>query len=380
MKRQTIMYYTDQTYLHGGIERVLANKVNYFVRNTPHEVHLVTSEQRGNPPCYAMDSRVIRHDLGINYNRRASYLNPRNLVKVFRHYWRLRKKIVEINPDVVIICNYAFDFYFIPFIKRKILKVKEFHSSRYYSHRARLSNPSVFQKALYRFNDYVESKYDYLAVLTSDEEKYYPSGNTVVIPNALTQYPEETASLEPHKVISAGRVAPVKGFEKLIAAWAIVFKDFPEWELEIYGNGEKKYKKKLEGLIAGQGLTKTVRLAGPTSQMMDKMRESSVYAMSSITECFPMVLLESLSCGLPVVSFDCPHGPRNIIMDGEDGLLVKDGEVNALADGLMALIGNKALRKKMGENARRNILRLSPENVMPQWEEVFFGKSINKNT
>lgn len=371
-----ILYYTDQVYLHGGIERVLANKVNYWVKQGI-ETHIVTSEQRGNPPCYAMDKKVVFHDLEINYNRKISYLNPSNLRKTFKHFFKLKNTIKKINPDVVIVCNFAFDFYFIPYILPKITKIKEFHSSRHYDSILRTQNKSLFKKIYYRLNDYIESKYDYLALLTKDEKQYYKSNNTVVIPNSLTSFPNQMASLKSKKVISAGRIAPVKGFEKLIEAWKQVENKNPDWVLEIYGEGETDYINRLQMLINSLELQSKVKLCGSTNNLEEKMMNSSIYAMTSLTECFPMVLLESLSCGLPIVTFDCPNGPRNIITNGEDGILVEHNNITQFANALNKLIENSKLRLQMGTNGHENIKRLLPVYVMDIWMKLFL-KSNNK--
>lgn len=370
-----IIYYTDQVYLHGGIERVLANKLNYLVNIKDVEVHLITTEQKENTPCYNISEKVIMHDLGINYNREISYFHPLNFRKAPRHFVALKKKIKQINPNVVIVCNYAFDFYFIPYIFPKIPKIKEFHSSRHFEYKTRIENKSLLKKAYYKLNDYIESKYHFLVLLTDDEKKYYTSNNTIVIPNALTNLPNKLAKLDTKTVISAGRVAPVKGFEKLIQSWKLVSKKNPEWKLEIYGEGEVDYVDSLQKLIVQLQLEKKITLCGATNKMEDKMLDSSVYAMSSITECFPMVLLEAKTCGLPIVSFDCPNGPRNIIKNNEDGILVENENIEALAEGIINIIKNPIERKKMGAKAQINVQKFTQDNIMKSWLKLFEYKN-----
>jgi glycosyltransferase involved in cell wall biosynthesis len=374
-----IVYYTDQIYLHGGIERVLANKVNYWVNNKGFETHIITSEQKGNAPCYPIDKKVQMHDLGINYHRNKSYLHFKNIIKTFRHFFVLRRKIKELNPDVVVVCNFAFDFYFMPFIAPKVMKIKEFHSSRVFEHEQRIHNSSILKKIYNKINDYIEAKYHYLVLLTHDERQYYKSNNTVVIPNALSSYPKQQAALINKKVISAGRIAKVKAFDKLIASWTIVASKHPDWSLEIYGDGKVDFVDGLQKQISDLGLDQQLILCGPTQNMEAKMLDASIYALSSLTECFPMVLLEALSCGLPVVSFDCPNGPRNIVNNEEDGLLIPHNNVEKLAEGLIRLIENKSLRQEMGEKARHNIKRLLPEEVMQQWLSLMQAENINAN-
>jgi glycosyltransferase involved in cell wall biosynthesis len=109
----------------------------------------------------------------------------------------------------------------------------------------------------------------------------------------------------------------------------------------------------------------------PTDDIMHEYLQSSVCVLSSRYEGFSLVILEAMSCGVPVVSFDCPYGPRQIIRDGEDGLLVEYLNPQALADGICRLIEDAELRKHMGQAARQNILRFSKDAVMKQWEELF---------
>ena len=125
------------------------------------------------------------------------------------------------------------------------------------------------------------------------------------------------------------------------------------------------------------GLQEVMIMHDPVSEIKEKYLESSLYIVSSVYEGFPMVILEAMACGLPVVSFDCPHGPRNIIKDGEDGFLVEPQNAQALAKKICLLIENEKLRKQFGEKARKNILRFAPDTVMKKWEELF-SSLVNK--
>ena len=180
-----IIYYTDQVYLHGGLERVLANKLNYFSKNTGFELHVITFQQLDKSPCYAINNKVTFHDLNINYNRDISFLHPSNFKLASKHYSRLKAKIKQIKPDVIVVCNYEFGFYFIPLISKKAIIIKEYHSSGHFNNLERLKNKNFLKKIKYKLSDYFESKYDYLVLLTTDEQYYFKTNNTVVIPNAI---------------------------------------------------------------------------------------------------------------------------------------------------------------------------------------------------
>ncbi|APU11338.1 hypothetical protein A5M85_13930 [Cellulophaga lytica] len=371
-----IVYLTDQVYLHGGIERVLTNKANHFVQKKLADIYIITTEQANNQPCYKTNSKVNFIDLKINYNRNKSYFHPNNIIKLPTHFIRLRKELKKINPDNIVSLSKQFDYYFLPFIFQKIPKIKEFHSSRYFSALARAKNNSFFKILFYKFNDYIESKYDSLVLLTADEKQHYNSDNISIIPNAISHYPETPSKLKNNKAISAGRIAPVKQFDKLIEAWAYVAKINPSWKLEIYGEGKKEDLDELQKLINKLNLTENVYLRGKTDDLESKMLEATLYVMSSKTECFPMVLLEAMSCGLPIISFDCPYGPRNIISNGKDGFLTPNDNSNDLGVKIVELIKNKKELEILSINARAKAKSFLPEIVMQKWLKLLNIKKI----
>lgn len=366
-----VVFSTDQVYLHGGIERVMAVKANYLAALPGMEVHILTTEQQNRKPCFELDKRIQLHDLAINYDRALSYFSGRNLKKTIRHYRELNRKLKMLQPDVVVVCNYAFDFYFMPFIYRKAAKVKEFHSSRYFDQQQREGSGSFLKKMVYRLTDFVERKYDAIVALNNDEKKYYPSDNVVVIPNPVS-IPEQVPQVSAKPwAIAAGRIAPVKGFQYLVEAWAKVHKQLPDWQLHIFGDSYLDTQKKLEEQIQHAGLQQVVLFKGLAKDMTTIFPEYSLYVMSSETECFPMVLLESLSVGLPIVSFDSPNGPRNIITNNEDGLLAEYKNIDDLAEKIIFLAQNPQIRAQMSHKARINIQRFELIKVMHLWLNLF---------
>ncbi|MFB9057611.1 glycosyltransferase family 4 protein [Mariniflexile ostreae] len=367
----TIVYYTDQIHMHGGLERVMANKLNYLSEHTKASLHVVTFQQEENLPCYPLPDTVNLHDLEIPYNRAVSFLHPSNIKYAYTHYKRLKKVLKTINPDVVVVCNYEYGFYFIPFLAKKKNIIKEYHSSRYFYNLKRQQNTNIIKKILYKVTDYFEAKYNHIVVLTSDELNYYKSENKLVIPNAITHFNSKTANLTNKKAISAGRIAPVKGFENLIWAWQEVAKRQPDWVLEIYGDGEVDYIDKLKAQISKLNLNNHVYFKGATNNLEEKILESSIYVMSSHTECFPMVLLEAQACGVPIVSFDCPNGPRHIINHEVDGLLVEKENIQMLAENTLKLINNEKTRMIYGKQGKINVQRFSEEKIMPIWLNIF---------
>lgn len=361
------MFSTDQTYLYGGAERILVRKANYMVKQG-YEVIIVTTNQRSRFPCYYLDEKVQQIDLAINYHNGLSYLHPKNSLKVISHYLRVKKLIKDLHPDVWVVCNYAFDFYFLPFLNRHVFKIKEFHNSQY-TRKIKGVRKSFFQNLGGRLKVAMERTYDVLLVLNEDESHYFNSGNCIVIPN-FVEIPEQQAQLEKKQVLAAGRIAPVKGFDELIKIWKQVAGDFPDWELHIYGEDYLDTKRRLMELIVNLHLENSVFIKDPVPDLGTIMKNYSLYAMTSETECFPMVLLEALSVGLPIVSYDCPNGPRNIITNGVDGVLIKNKSKEDFATALKKLMKEVALRKKMGSAAKVNAQRFAVEPVMEQWKQL----------
>jgi glycosyltransferase involved in cell wall biosynthesis len=190
----------------------------------------------------------------------------------------------------------------------------------------------------------------------------------------LTSIPNATAGfgtrsdVSAHTVIAVGRLSRQKAFSRLIAAFAQVAATHPDWRLVICGDGPRR--EQLEELIDHHGLAAKVTLAGPVKDVGSAMAGASTFALSSRFEGFPMVLLEAMRVGLPVVSFDCPTGPREIVEDHRNGLLIADGNVDGLAAGLVEMIEDEALRRRCSEGALETVANYSVEAIGARWDEL----------
>lgn len=194
--------------------------------------------------------------------------------------------------------------------------------------------------------------------------------NVVCIPNGIPAVKGPRSDNSSRVVVAAGRLAPQKGFDRLIPAWAQVREKHPDWELRIFGGG--RLKRELEQLIAEHRLEGSVRLMGYTDRLPEEMAKGSFYVMSSRFEGFPMVLLEAMATGLPVVSFDCPNGPRDLISEGKDGFVVPNGNVRALAGGINKMIELRDdVRRSFGEAAFEKAEQYRVDAVAVRWERLF---------
>lgn len=361
-----VVFLMDQLYLHGGAERILSQKINYLIAHYGYEVHLVTSEQHGKKAVYELHPNVQWHDLGINYVRGKSYFSAVNLIKIGRHFLTLKNLIGKIKPDVVISVSYSPDQYFLPFVHRRIPKFREFHFSRY----------SYTPTGMLAKLESAYEKYQAIVVLNADEAVFYPKHNTVVIPNFTTFEPKPIEAKE-KTIIAAGRIAPVKQFDKLIAIWSQLANRFPDWELKIFGDGDPEIREVLQQQILALGIQRNTQLLPATDAIHQEMQRASVYAMTSVNECFPMVLLEAQACGLPIISYDCPTGPRHIVGDGQNGMLVKSDDENAFVEQLERLLSDANLRTAMAQHAKASVTRFSQQTVMEQWHRLIQNKVKN---
>ncbi|MYX52568.1 glycosyltransferase family 4 protein, partial [Streptomyces sp. SID8385] len=196
-----------------------------------------------------------------------------------------------------------------------------------------------------------------------------PGVHVVVLPNAVPAPAGPPADPAARRIVAAGRLVPVKRYELLIRAFARVHALHPEWSLDICGDGERRAA--LAELVDELGLTGHVRLRGAVNPMEEAWTGGSVAAVTSRWESFGMTVVEAMRCGVPVVAVDCPHGPREIITDGVDGLLVRSAGPDALAEALLSLVGDENLRHSMGRAALASAARYSPAAVAERCSDLF---------
>ncbi|HEU4515530.1 MAG TPA: glycosyltransferase family 4 protein [Nocardioidaceae bacterium] len=225
---------------------------------------------------------------------------------------------------------------------------------------------------------------DAFVVLTEDDARQYrevldPGLRIEVMPNATPAYTGRLSTLENKVVTAGGHLRPKKGFDRLVEAWALVAEQYPDWEVRIFGSGPQEAA--LERQIDELGLGGKVRLMGYSTRLREEVAESSVFVCSSRIEGYGMVLVEAMSCGVPVVSFDAPSGPASIIHHGVDGYLVPNHDIPALARQIIEVIEmGPDGRRRLAEAGLKNAAERTQPAISARWEQLLTELQEAKRT
>ncbi len=365
-----ILYTFRSLAVLGGIERVLVEKMNNLVTIYGYDVYILTTGQGDHPVPYQLEKRVRHEDLGIQFHKQYSYSGFRRLwdgwqrTRLFEK--RLSKKLHHICPDIII-CTTADPVYSIVKVKGKIPLIVESHS---------ICSRTLGEKGFrQRFIAYLLKKglkeADCLVALTEGDAVEWRKihSHVEVIPNIVHLNKGPVASLENKRVIWVGRFDYQKCPMEVIKIWQMVYQRFPDWHLDIYGEGE--LEQELEKIV--MSLNMNVNIHQPIERIFDVYCDSSMLVSTSLFEPFGLVLPESMSCGLPVVAFDCPYGPAEIITDGIDGFLIKNRDIHAFAEKVCQLIMDKELRCHFGLKGIASSQRFRADRLMTKWNQLFIN-------
>lgn len=374
MKKITILMLHLQ---HGGIEKQTITLANELCKH--YEVEMICTYSMKTAPAYPVDQRVkIRYLMDDKPNRdeikaAIGSKNPLSMLKqgckaakiLYLKKALMIKAIKALKTDYVLSTRLEFAQMLTDHAPKGIVTMTQEHlhdGSDKYIARA--------QKAF--------AGLDYLLVLCdwsrenftrwlSDNKKI----KIVQIPNILESIPTETAALAGNRLVSAGRLHPVKNFETLLDVFALVRKEIPDATLTLIGGGEEYDR--LQTQAKALGIENAVTFTGMVGAdaVKQNMLDSDLYVMTSHTECFPMVLLEASSVGLPLVSFNVPVGPRSIIQNGENGYLVDYENKQQMADRIVGILRDRNALQKMGSNAKVMSQQYLAENIMPLWHQLF---------
>lgn len=373
-----ILYITDAMAIWGGIERILVEKMNYLAESYHYEVHMITSNQSNHPIPFPLSDKVIFQDLDIQTYREYRYKGLKRLFvryKLNRLYRkRLKSYINQAKPDIII-CIRIFLLGSILRVKGNIPVVFESHSScKQYKYE--LDSPiKIFIEKYYLRQS---TKAQHVVALTNGDANDWKNinQNVSVIPNIVHLNEEGVFSdCNSKSVIFVGRFSKQKDIGILIEIWKMVNKKHPDWALHIYGGYGEQYDILFPIL---ETLNLNIFVHEPTMSIFKEYINSSIMLLTSLYEPFGLVLPEAMSCGLPVVAFDCPFGPADIITDSVDGFLIPNRNIDEFADKVCLLMSDEQLRKEMGKAGINSSQRYRDSLIMPKWDNLF--KMLKENS
>lgn len=357
-----IFYCIDSLEKSGGTERVTTTKVNWFAEQADIEVYVVTINDK--TPYFQLSDKVNRIVLNVEPLSSKKYTAE------------ISKYIDKIKPDVCIaVSGIATNVLYK--LNDHSKKIIEFHYTKNFLvnfvkgiRKIRFKNLHVLKMRWLQWRLQKQAKkYDCMVGLTKRDVGLWGNPkNMTYIYNPLSFRSSIKSTCDNKKIIAVGSWTPAKGMDQLIEAFALIAPKHTDWAVEIYGSGQDEAL--LRELIAQNNLEDQVFLFEPCKNIGQKLVEASIYAFPSRSDGFGLVITEAMECGLPTVAMDCECGPREIVTS-ETGIVVADKDTREFANALEKLIDDEDLRKSMGKRASAEVKRFYPDNIMPNWVNLF---------
>jgi len=372
-----IVYCTPALYMAGGVERVLTLKANYMADVLGYDITIILTEGKEKPLFYPLSKKIKVINLDIDFEALWTcsffkkifvYLQKQRIFKK-----RLTEELIRLKADITVSLLRR-EINFINDIQDGSRKIGELHVNRANYRNFEAGDTNIVKRlfAKYWMHNLVShlKRLDRFVVLTEEDKVSWTElSNVEVIPDPLAFDIDQVSPLTNKRVIAVGRYVYQKGFDLLLHAWKLIEQQHPDWELVIYGMGERMpYEQLIDKLKIDRN---RCHLNGSTPDIKAEYLNSSLFVFSSRFEGFGMVLIEAMACGLPVVSFDCSCGPKDIVRNNEDGLLVPSGCVDSLAEAMHQMMSDESLRQKMAKVATKNVQRYKLNKVCQDWQRLF---------
>lgn len=372
-----ILYVYGGFYSPNGMSMMISQKVNYLAENTDNQIYIVLTEHPEKKSIYKLSDKVHVQSMVVNFDDLDTMPFIKKFVCYFIKQWKYKRLLshymMELRPDITVSIARR-EINFITKVNDGSKKIAEIHFSRTYY---RQFNNKFFPTFV---NKWISKKWvgelidnlkllDRFVVLTNEDSRNWAElSNIVVIPNFVSSMPQQKSECKNKRVVAAGRYSYQKGFDLLIKAWKSVNRAHPDWFLDIYGAGNNEA---YQTMANEEGLSSSLCCHPAVSNISEIYGQSSIFVLSSRYEGFCLVILEAMGAGLPVVSFKCPCGPKDVIDDGKNGFLVKNGDVEDLANKICYLIEHEDERAIMGKNAVLYSERYNKDIIMQKWIDLF---------
>ena len=372
-----IAYVIASLATQGGTERVVAEKARYLSEKFGYNVYIVCYGQRSDTPnFYTIGKNVEQINLGLDIYNHYKYKRPKRLWIKYKLRHQLKEKlseaIIHTDPDILIgISHFRADFVCSIDCRAKIIIESHIPKS---SIEHIYKGQNFFEKLYKRLYDKlyfhtIENKADKIVTLTEEARKTWnKTSHLTVIPNISNLSVVRYSNTKKTRVIAVGRLSHEKGYDRLLDIWKYVSTQYPDWHLDIYGDGV--LKEEITETINSKRVP-NISLQGSTIDISKEYANSSICVVTSYFEGFSLVILEAMKHGVPCVAFDCPYGPRSIIEDGKNGFLVEDGNISLFVEKLCSLIESIRLRQQFSTAALERAKFFDTDKIMLQWKSLF---------
>jgi N-acetylglucosaminyldiphosphoundecaprenol N-acetyl-beta-D-mannosaminyltransferase len=361
---------------YGGIESAITNLANQLVND--YEVEIVSTYELYDKPAFYIDPRVTVKYLyrGLKPNRQEfiDSLYEFRLINAFKEGLKslktlylkkhlMVKYIKNCDSDIIISCRDIHNKWVGKYAKENVLKIG-WEDNHHHGD----------EKYVQNVIDSI-SNLDYTVFVSEELTDFYMAKQDkckcIFIPNMLDYIPEKKSSLNSNNIISIGRFSKEKGFVDLIDVFSEVHKKYPDWKLNLVGDGTEYQS--VVSRIAEHDINGSVILHGfqDKEYINNLLLNSSIYVMTSYTESFGLVLIEAMNFGIPCIAFDSAEGANDIIDHGKNGYLIKDRSKQAMANKIISLIESKTIRKRLGKEAINTSKKYYPDEITKKWLKLF---------
>lgn len=350
-----IVFLLHDIHYGGGGERVAINLANHF-NDIGYNVKIVSLSPLKTSNLYKLNNTIGTDYLDIDFTIGSNLIKKiLSIFEVINHFSKYKDKTVVLgigNYPSLLLC-------FLP--KREQIKTI---GCQHLAYSGVKNIWAILRKLFFRRLNCVVS-------LTKQDLNKFKSlnKNSIVIPNSIELFSDQTARLTNRRILFIGRMVPDKGYDLLLKVLKKVSEIHTDWDFRIIGDGP--LKKRILKEIELYGLTGKISLLSSAELIAEEYLNSSIYLMTSRKEGLPMVLLEAQSCGLPIVSFDCETGPSDVVVDNENGFLIDCFDIDYMVQKISQLCSDYELRVKFGKNALENVKKFSPESIISAWENLF---------